>query len=101
MRSRGIQAGDVVQVVRDCCGRYVGLVYTVQVIEFIGERGLHCTVCRWKQGNVLVAYARQPKVMQLQVAPVAWLRKFDPPAESIEEINRLWEPERETLKVLR
>jgi len=46
MRSRGIQAGDVVQVVRDCCGAYVGKVFTVRTIEWIHESTYaHCGFC--------------------------------------------------------
>jgi hypothetical protein len=101
MRSRGIQAGDVVQVVKDCCGHYVGLVYTVRAVEFVGGpvRDVLCGHCGWRAADLAIAWAAEPPPRTLYVAPVAWLRKFAPPAESVEEINRLWEPKRETLKV--
>ena len=100
MRSRGIQAGDVVQVVRDCCGVYLGTVYIVRTIEFISEPVfLHCAHCRYAMTATLAVWGAKDDHTRMRVAPIAWLRKLEPPAESIEEINRLWEPRRETIKV--
>lgn len=100
MRSRGIQAGDIVQVVRDCCGRYLGLVFTVEKLEYI-RVPLHCQHCGWKhEGELLVAWIKD-RLPLMMISPAAWLKRFEPPAESIAEINRLWEPKRETIKVPR
>ena len=91
MRSRGIQAGDVVQVVRwphEHSDGQLGHVFTVLAIVPMA----HCGVCGIEIGPCA---SREPFV----ALPLAWLKRLDPPAESIEDINRLWEPERETLKI--
>jgi hypothetical protein len=103
MRSRDLKAGDVVVVTRDCCSHYLGLVFTIEAIEYIAPpRALHCQHCGWAslEDHALVAWTKDgaPKMV---VAPVAWLRRLDPPAESVEEINRLWEPKRDLIKVPR
>jgi hypothetical protein len=102
MRSRGIKAGDMVQVVRDCCGAYLGLVFTVQRLSYVAaHESVHCPHCKWHAIEILLAFNTIEDLSRPRCAPVSWLRKFEPPAESIAEINRLWEPKRETIKVPR
>jgi hypothetical protein len=102
MRSRGIQAGDLVQVVHDCCGSYVGLIYTVRSLIFVADSAsLNCQYCGWHGKELLAAWNNDTWPARPAIAPAVWLRKFEPPAESISEINRLWEPRRETIKVPR
>ena len=93
MRARGIKAGDVVQVIRDCCGTYVGMVYVVRTIEFLAEPTfVHCAHCGWGASTVTVAHNDRASRSLPALAPVAWLKRFEPPAEPASEVERLYRP---------
>ena len=93
MRSRGIKAGDVVAVVHDCCGHYLGLVYTVGSLTYVSDPAtLNCMYCGWHAEELLAAWNADRPTARPAIAPVAWLRKLEPPAESADEIARLYQP---------
>ena len=104
MRARGIKAGDIVQVVRDCCGQYLGAVYRVASIEFISDpRTLRCRACGFEAEGLLTAWNEAGTERLPALAPVAWLRRFEPLAEPAAETDRIYRasPVPETVVIAR
>lgn len=89
-----IARGDVVQVVKDCCGKYVGMIFTVGHVSFLGcGHELRCNLCLRAATNLFIVNNRDwVDGATIRSYPRDWVKKIEPPAESIEEINRLFLP---------
>ena len=75
-----IKAGDLVMVVRwPCCGHGLGAIFQVKSV-FTYPRGARpiCVRCWTVHDHEPVADALYP----FHLAPISWLKKIDPPAES-------------------
>ena len=69
---RPIQVGDLVYVYRDCCGKYLGIYFTVGAVYF--SPGI-CTHCH----KLFVKKMAQPKEKSnLNFVPVEWLKRVPP-----------------------
>jgi hypothetical protein len=73
-----IKAGDLVMVVRGCCGRYphLGKVFTVASLKRVGSFSRLC--CKQAQPESWRAVMVERK--DLHATPLSYLVKIDPPA---------------------
>jgi len=97
-----IGPGDVVEVVRDCCGSYVGAVFTVGHVESMSPMWYaRCNCCYHLMSGLDMACSAPGEIVmgyERFLVPIPWLRKLEPPKESIDEINRLWHPNPEEVE---
>ena len=75
-----IKPGDLVMVVRDCCGHWVGQVFTVGPID---SRWSYCPHCSAQIFYQAIAFNGDavPGIPGIACAPTAWLRRLLPPGE--------------------
>lgn len=70
-----IRKGDLVCVVRDCCGKRLGQIF---IVEQIVLRDSLCGFCKAIYDNTYFAgYGKRGR-------PLSWLKKINPPAIEIE-----------------
>ena len=74
-----IAPGDLVQIVRDCCGIYVG--QTFFVARMMGASLHRCQTCGYKSEQALVYTGQPQNGFNACYVPLAWLKKFPPLAE--------------------
>ena len=74
-----IVPGDLVVVVRDCCGAYLGCVFTVgEIIHPPAVDCNHCNALIHQTQCAINADYREGSRVYCQ--PTSWLLKIDPPA---------------------
>lgn len=82
----GIAAGDMVMVVRDCCGRYLGQVFRVQEVH--PESAWICGGCNGRGVNPTAIHPNCPQPELGPVYPLPWLRKLPPLDEPEHEVRK-------------
>jgi hypothetical protein len=75
-----ISVGDLVMVVRDCCGQYLGLTFRVEKV-WTPSQGVICTECRVDFGSISVAETGMPKGIPAGRLPLSWLKRIPPLSE--------------------
>jgi hypothetical protein len=80
--SEPIKAGDLVVVVHDCCGHWLGKVFTVRNVGRESDL-LECGVCAFKSENYsdLAFNAHWSRKGQVWCAPTSWLKRIPPLSE--------------------
>ena len=77
MNDRPIQPGDLVYVYRDCCGHYIGIHFVVTKITFdFGACG-YCPILL--PAMIMMAFPEPSS--ELNLIPVAWLKRVPPLAD--------------------
>ena len=88
MNDRPIQPGDLVQVVRDCCGAHLGFTFTVRSIHppridghywFCDQCGGKYTGTVAENGDVHAPIELKPPAVVF--APLPWLKRIPPLSE--------------------
>ena len=85
MSDKPISVGDLVVVVRDCCGKYIGRTF---IVEQMATGEAECVFCRARFHNVTVA--GDASVASLRdngnLGILTWLRRI-PPLEELEGVK--------------
>jgi hypothetical protein len=76
-----IKSGDIVMVVRDCCGRWVGKVFTAGE-DLFGEG--YCEHCKYSTNDRSVRNPEWASIGQIFAMPVKWLKRIKP----LDELER-------------
>lgn len=86
--SEEICAGDLVMVIKDCCGIYLGLIRKVRKV-FHHPSECVCGTCSFSVSNLVLAEFEM--AARLHIAPVMWLKKINPPpiAQDVETREEL------------
>lgn len=93
MDNRPIQPGDFVYVYRDCCGKYVGIHFTVNSIHH--DFGF-CGFCMSTKQTCAMAFLSTQEANKTDIGhmPLEWLKRVPPLGELTGEYDRV--PIRET-----
>jgi hypothetical protein len=75
---RPIQVGDLVQVVRDCCGHWLGSVFTVG--SFTNAVKVECNFCPPGYPTQTVVAIRSGRA-RMYCCPLPWLKRIPPLSE--------------------
>lgn len=82
-----IKPGDLAMVVRDCCGRYLGVPIKVRSIFNVSEpKSAMCGHCQRTYSNITMVEVESPT--SLWYGPLFWMKKIEPPAEYERGENR-------------
>ena len=76
MSERAIEKGDLVCVVRDCCGNWLGRVFVAG--EFIYTPVLLCDKCNYRGENATVTLAQTAGMYCMNLP---WLKRIPPLSE--------------------
>lgn len=80
--SEPIKAGDLIQVVRSCCGVFVGHVWIVEKVGPLRANVLECNACNFSSNSPgLLAFNDHWQPGTAWVLPVAWLKRIPPLSE--------------------
>jgi len=83
VKDQTINPGDLVYVARDCCGHWLGRIFTV---GHAAGREAHCDYCRLLVQEPLVVNAEFLQRPGMYCAPLSWLRRI-PPLSELENID--------------
>lgn len=74
-----IKVGDLVYVYKDCCGLYLGFVFTVyEIIPLRKGDTISCTFCSYRREEAGLLLALPNYRRAFTFVPVEWLKKFRP-----------------------
>lgn len=75
-----IKPGDLVQVVKSCCGQALGLIFTVSHFH-TDDKNLRCYDCGHREGAFTEVHATAPFGDDFDYAPLHWLKRIPPLSE--------------------
>jgi hypothetical protein len=75
-----IKSGDIVMVIRDCCGHWVGKVFTAGE-DLFGEG--YCEHCNYSKIERSVKNPEWSEIGQIFALPAKWLKRI-PPLDELE-----------------
>lgn len=83
--SEPIKVGDLVYVARDCCGRYLGRIF---VVEIFGTGSAECAFCKTWHRNVTLAADNSIQALgnHGNLGLIHWLRRI-PPLGELDEVE--------------
>ena len=81
--SAPIKRGDLVVVVRDCCGNYLGHTFTTAETR-VGRGNVYCEMCGFYHADGTLFFRRAGT---RRGYPAAWLKRI-PPLQKSETVKR-------------